>query len=185
MTLPVAEDLPHPPEVGRYYQVKVVYVQRTIGYEPSLSRMWWPVHGAAHSDAEIEGAGVHRHYHLFVPFLSDHQLDGLRSGDGCGAEYGLVAIHANPSTEHIANTFSDEKWVRRRCRRSWTAYPYEVTGAARVRARIAYAHKPLPKDCMVCPHRGMNLAMVPPDAQGVVTCPGHGLRWHLATGAPA
>jgi hypothetical protein len=176
-----AEELSHPPVSGKRYLVKLVYVPRTIGW--ARDRLWWPVHGPAHTDVEIGGGGAYRHYHLFIPFLTDAQLDGVSAHALWGQEYGMLAVEARANTGHADNAFTAEKWGPKVCRREWTPYPYEAT--ANMRAAIAYSHKPLHPGCKVCPHRGMNLAMVPADASGVVTCPGHGLRWHLATGAPA
>lgn len=35
---------------------------------------------------------------------------------------------------------------------------------------------------MICPHRGYDLSSVPPDDDGIVECPLHGLRWCVRTG---
>lgn len=39
--------------------------------------------------------------------------------------------------------------------------------------------------CRRCPHRGFDLRQVPQDESGVITCPGHGLRFRADTGEPA
>jgi hypothetical protein len=36
--------------------------------------------------------------------------------------------------------------------------------------------------CLKCPHQRFNLGSLQPDAEGVLTCPGHGLRWNKDTG---
>lgn len=170
MSLQIAEHLSRPPEVGRRYLVKVV--KAGIGF--SRRGLWWPVHGPEHTDLEIGGAGFYRHYHLFIPFLTDYQVDGLLYG-----QYGSVAIGEGS----FRNSFVEEKWMARTCARLWPSFPWKET--EQMRTAIAAYHKPLHPSCRTCPHRGINLALVPPDAEGRITCPGHGLRWHAATGEPA
>lgn len=68
---------------------------------------------------------------------------------------------------------------RARCHREFSRWPSEhapwfaALHAAHVRQRLSR--------CLKCPHRGIDLSSIAPDATGHVTCPGHGLRWHVPT----
>ena len=44
-----------------------------------------------------------------------------------------------------------------------------------------YSDKQL-KENRICPHRGADLSTFTPDADGCITCPLHGLKWHVETG---
>lgn len=72
---------------------------------------------------------------------------------------------------------------RMKCVREFPTYPLKLLSGPRgwlPKLEAAYADCKL-KPGMVCPHRGIPLADVPA-VDGIVTCPGHGLRWNVATG---
>ena len=70
---------------------------------------------------------------------------------------------------------------RRKCKRAAPVWP-DWLGAAKRESLEASMEGVCLKADMICPHRGADLSGIPPDAQGNVQCPLHGLKWHVATG---
>lgn len=192
--LQMAEDLDHPPEVGRFYLVRCVLVR----HYGCLSDSWIPILGSLHIDQELSDVAAKPHYHVFVPFLAHSIMRAFgaygdsryRQAVGAGAIYAR-AVHTeaefvstvNPRNPLGTNTFRPDSECTRRvkCKREWPAFP-ELFVAVTA-PRLARHNCPL-KPSMICPHRGMNLKLVKPDERGIITCPGHGLQWWVATGDP-
>ena len=59
------------------------------------------------------------------------------------------------------------------------------THEARYMDRLEQQYKGLRVENGRCPHQGIDLRGIEPDAQGFVRCPGHGLRWCPKTGEMA
>lgn len=178
------DDLTSPPVVGRTYLARCVFVPERIG--ASRRGLWWPVHGAAHTDAEIGTPG--KHYHLAMPLLGVHQAESLAEHDPMGIDlawgYAMPVFVAGTSTasgETVGNAFTAERVFPRRCRRPWPEYP--AVAAQAITATLERLYPQALPSSMRCPHRGINLAAVPA-RDGVITCPGHGLSWCAATGLP-
>ncbi len=157
-------------EIGKWYRVPCVF-----GKVYSMER-WWPVMGPKHEDAEFIQF-PQQHYHIDWRFVPKR----------CMPITPTFAL-AVPLTE----TTPTDAWYprnanlgkpeprRAKCIRE-TPSPYPRGRATWLpRLEAAYTGCKL-KPGMVCPHRGIPLESIPAIA-GVVTCPGHGLRWNVATG---
>lgn len=185
MGVPVAEDLSHPPEVGKRYLVRVVRVAGQTWF--ARIGTWVSVYGSVHSDPEIGRGASYPHYHLFIPFLPEKtvRIAKLHERDSFYLLNPGASLFAQPlypkGDVGRSNWFDAERMAILKCKRAWPEFPtFRLPGAAKDLARYAV---PL-RDCWRCPHRGFNLRLVSPDANGVITCPGHGLRWHAASGLP-
>ena len=177
-------DLREPPVVGRYYLV------------PCIRWKWhgmvadWPVNGPLHHDRE--GIGFDPvHYHIDGRFLTAKQARlAFRR------ESWMVAppINANPLCNlYGAGPYTSGMPVRptlqrRRCSRA--SYAFEVpehrTEAWGLKDRYG---SPATAICRkdgrkLCPHRKVDLSQFLPDADGIVTCPLHGLRVKVALSDP-
>lgn len=172
--IPDVQTLEAPPVPGRFYRVPCV---RRAFYD---SRVWWPVVGPLHADAEL---GIdYDHLHFDVRFLSDPFL--RKWVDWPDVERLGVADRPNAAMVRIqANRAVVTREVRvRRCWRTMPSFPTappEKKKSPRFRA-LEEAHRDA-KLCKVCPHRGMR-AIDMPIVDGVRVCHGHGLGWDVQTG---
>ncbi len=77
-----------------------------------------------------------------------------------------------PETLHPQEVF----WRRRKCYRNNICFP----------ERFCPILEPEFAQCRLtkgkCPHKNIPLVGLEPDSDGNVICPGHGLKWNLATG---
>lgn len=178
-------DLDGPPTVGKLYLVPAVLMARFFG-KPEI---WWPVVGPMHTDVEFFNF-QRPHYHVDVRFLTTRhrrQIGGGNRFTDCpfgaalavpvSASYALNSPDAPPPPEPVLRGMQ--------CRRLGVAYPYAKT--VQVAAlNEAYRHDRARRNAaghLICPHRGARIDQLPPDANGIVTCPLHGLRINLRTGA--
>lgn len=144
---------------------------------------WYPVLGLAHADNEYIHASAHFHFDVrFFP-ADFFPLTKLSYSE-------LVVVAATPQEMMVKVHFTHDDdreamvvWRNAICQRempdfpAWTApwYPALVAG---------YKNKQvLPGQR--CPHQGTCLTGLPQSDEGVVMCPGHGLRWNLKTGRAA
>lgn len=169
------EDLQVPPIVGRYYLVPCVAI---VVADFGWSRGFWPVIGPEHEDAKLLNFGQ-RHFHVDARFLSARQLaevnrfrHGVFSNPICTTSWGVGRRLSGWRAPALR---------RRLCQREQPAYPadglperYPQLPAAFAQARVK---------CGRCPHKGLPLSSLPREpGTDIVTCPGHGLRWNLASG---
>lgn len=108
----------------------------------------------------------------------------IRIGDKDNQTDGVIHMrrcHLNPITKdwpaalHFdGETVTPDPWKSRRPVDLPKFWPRRL-GEAYASHRINPAHP-------VCPHRGAPLCGITPDADGIITCPAHGLRWDAATG---
>ena len=155
------------------------------GQKPS----WIPIIGPSHEDREFIRFPM-EHWHVDYRFLPErqrrehnnvfaipvtHVWPDVPDADGSGI----------PLAELAAGKFPLESYLRTMRRRFGVPYP-GYPGPHRAfwlpELQAAYGDEHLGPD-LVCPHRGLPLEGMLPDAEGCVTCPGHGLRWHLESGA--
>ncbi len=171
-------DLKEPPVVGRMYLVPCIEsTHRRLGWSPGL----WPVIGGEHEDKQhLDFA--QRHYHFDARFLSRKQVKEIRE------------CSSNPATALFSRVFCTTAWddsplgdwkapvlVERRCMRGMPDYP--DTGLPRIYPAFPAVYAESKVKCGKCPHRGLPLESLPREpGTNIVTCPGHGLRWDLATG---
>ena len=71
---------------------------------------------------------------------------------------------------------------RRLCHRRMPADAWAPAPAWHSVLTRVYRDRVIDLERPVCPHRGIPLDGLPCTRRGVVTCPGHGLRWNLRTG---
>lgn len=180
------DEMTSPPIIGRYYLVPCVYVDHKIAegrgrwLGPQQERVtepyrqiqtgWWPVIGPRHEDA---GLGFHPyHWHYDMRFLAAWQMqERTRNGND------LVRIFGQPLSDY--GGLIGPEYRRRKCARKMAVTNRLET--LRDALLPHYQEATLKGPCMVCPHRGIPLASLP-TIDGVVTCPGHGLKFYAATG---
>jgi hypothetical protein len=172
--------LREPPVVGRYYLVP------TVEYY-WLGRMSvWPVNGPIHHDREIGFPQLH--YHIDARFLTRQQLAWLDSYDAEWSRYS--SLNGRPMSEIAEQRWSGLKASfrplprrpmlrKRKCimaTYAWTV-PADLTKGLGLEARYPEPKAILKADGReLCPHRKVDLSQFPTDADGLKTCPIHGLR---------
>ncbi len=171
MSVPLLSELREPPIVGRWYMVPVVEQYR---YHDRIDD--WPVIGPLHDDRRFFNF-VPPHYHVDARFVTARQewamgVDDFETVEDVVGRYPL-------STHHWPHMKGRPALARRRCRRSF--YGYSFGDKTEIQAINAAYGAPaaaivLPDGRKLCPHRKADLSQFPVDADGVVTCPLHGLR---------
>lgn len=164
------------PEVGRYYLVPCMYVQKTAFAWWIPDDGWVPVIGPRHEDAEHLNF-PYEHYHIDWRFIPDKQFHRNH-----GREH-----HSSVLSNTGGGTLGDAKPAlkRRACRREMPDFPSLTMRPASIRIRWQAMEREHAcaklKPGNICPHRGINLTpFIKPD--GTVICPGHGLRFDTKTG---
>lgn len=171
-------------EVGKYYKIPCVRVGSVV---PACARKggWIPVLLPWHEDASIIGFPEH-HYHYDPRFLSKRAYREFSYGLVLSRHPGMSGF--SPRIANTSQTLFDGEIVYRRLTYKRPFPPYrlfedragrEMRNGWPSKLETAYAHDHLRNG--VCPHRGINLTTCPV-VYGVVTCPGHGLRWNVETG---
>ncbi len=172
-------ELREPPVVGRRYMVPVVEY-------PYIGKVdLWPTLGPLHHDKGDVGFEP-VHLHLDVRFLSGKQADFIRrkgwrtSVEGMAATAPLNTSHAPPPGKpHLAAL---------RCRVSSWVYspPGRAPWLDKFDARYGKVADPIriKGGRLLCPHRKVDLSSFPPDGDGIVTCPLHGLRVKCGEATP-
>lgn len=168
-----------PYEVGKFYDVQCVYARLHSDIA------WWPVLGEAHRDSEIIGFDP-LHYHVDWRFVSRrlHQRLVEFTLRGAIEEYAVpLMLMPDPGwrVRRIEECFGELKHrhMRLKCKRQFSPYPH---GRAPWMARMSEHHAGSCLKRNVCPHRGYDLSREPV-VDGIVTCPLHGLRFNVDTGA--
>jgi hypothetical protein len=192
-------------EVGREYMVPCVTRLPRWVNGPGLDNDEHivPVLGPAHEDADIIKF-PEEHWHYDLRFLAPEIIDGLMAevervhGKKLGIEpvyddipplprikkklrprYAMLAVIPYLNAAEPFKT----SLRRLRCLRKMPDYPSRIGNTLLPFVRElenAYAqHRK--RDCRTCPHRGTPLNGLP-IRDGVVTCPGHGLRFKVSTG---
>lgn len=180
---PLLSDLREPPVVGRFYMVP------TIRYHWSGQLDDWPVLGVVHHDREHIGF-ERLHYHFDARFLSAHQYEDLRDGSLGLPPLGGLNANVLAEPEHkfwrkrngpIPRQPTLKKLKCRRLIQRWLV----AEQAAKWGLAEAYGNpaEPIrrPDGRLLCPHRKADLSQFEPDADGIVTCPLHGLRVKCAS----
>ena len=171
------------PMVGKFYLVPHIEQIR------ARSSRWLPVLGSWHEDAEDIGF-PYWHYHLDPRFLSDRMLASL-CHLGMPRARGVMVC---PISDH-PDMFDAQRRAlrrtptlrRRMCQREMPEFPKSRENYLPWQKALErrYRHYQVDPCNPICPHRGFNLGMMTPDDQGVVVCPGHGLKWNIVTGTLA
>lgn len=171
MTIPLLSELREPPVPGRFYMVPVIdFVY--FGF-----RGQWPTLGPLHHDREEIGFEP-LHFHVDFRFLHARQvrqIDGIYWG--ASAE---TTVSSAPLNRRDLEIPRQAYLAKRRCRVSgWTYSPPErpkwLEAFDRRFGAVAEPRR-LADGRLLCPHRKVDLSSFAPDAEGIVTCPLHGLR---------
>ena len=186
MGIPRIDDISGPPIVGKFYMVPAILMMRFSW----TKEQWWPVTGPLHTDADPFNFPW-PHYHIDARFLTTRHAQVYLGGNRfteCPYEAHLsVPVSALSSIQNRNPPYIDppEPQLRRmRCARTGTGYPYDISGAVQG-LRKDYAGDAARRNAeghLICPHRGARLDQLVPDAEGVITCPLHGLRFNADTG---
>ena len=153
---------------------------------------WIPVIGPAHDDTEIIRFND-VHLHIDWRFLGPRQRAKVMTLGG-DVPQGIVitVVYPNDGSGPIAmdkalkavdtpnESFLKEK--RKIYHGPFPPYPEEPPPHWLPALSKAYRDATLTPE-QACPHRGTDLSDVEPDDQGRITCPLHGLRWRVDTGA--
>ncbi len=155
--------------IGRFYRVPTV---RARLYQRLRD---WPVIGPQHEDAQFINF-PHQHVHVDWRFVCDADFKFATRAYRPPLAVPLCTGHGTPNMFELPPPMLK----RRVCRREMPQWPLKQLAWLRP-LEDAFAGRCL-KPGLVCPHRGFPLKGLPPDADGVVTCPGHGLSFNAYTG---
>ncbi len=170
-------------ELGKSYRIPFVRSLGSVAAEPG--GRWWPVLEPAHTDAELLPGVNLPHWHIDWRFVSESLFGRTvrwHARHGYVIAYGTVIfVVESPADFAGTNITMMREPVGRVAvmRRALPEFPHLPNTYKKIRG----FHRPLDR-CMRCPHRGIDLSNVAPDEHGVITCPGHGLKWIAATGEP-
>lgn len=132
---------------------------------------WWPILGPRHDDRELV-ATSRPHYHVDWRYVPDRLYRIIRRESNSGVQgVVLLADDSAPVVREFA--------LRREAP---DAQLFECQHIAPWLPKLEASFAGCKLKSLTCPHKGIPLDGVKPDSNGIVTCPGHGLRWHLATG---
>lgn len=172
-------ELTEPPVLGHFYMVP------TVEYQYFRRVRCWPVFLPKHADAEFFNF-ADQHYHIDPRFLSERDFeyccDSRRSP--------LARLQGSPLSrkgirdgEYVHIPHPAVVWRRRRCARLELPYVYARRPEIQALAQ-AYEGQQCKgsKAGWICPHQHYAMGSLTPDAEGVITCPLHGLRILHATG---
>ena len=190
--IPQCRPLPDTPVVRRRYARPCV---RTEWHGGGLK--WIPVVGTVHDDAEHIMADF-LHIHVDFRFLCQRDRQRLLHQTLDEDDSGINPVFIVPISEvvpadiekpitiaeAIRNDHPTEEWLSIRMRPylgPYPTYPRDERIWWHAALTAAYAGSQL-IDGRICPHQGTDLAGIPPDDDGTVTCPLHGLRWCARTG---
>lgn len=162
-------------EVGKFYRVPCVLAHKRF----ACGAGWVPVIGPLHEDAEIINF-QDEHFHIDWRFVTERMLKRAQY-------FGAMSEFTRPIQIRTSKLYGDQDKIvldgpvvkRLLCHREFGTYP-------RRPARWQPVLDAVYRDCklkpgMVCPHKGIPLESVRA-VDGIVTCPGHGLRWNVETG---
>lgn len=188
MSVPILSELREPPVVGCFYMVPVVN-----DYPWHGRRRTWPVLGPMHDDAEFFNFSE-PHYHLDIRFLETRQLPFVRKHAEGALNYAPGDVRFDGDLESAAVLIypvvsrgdplpkGRPALARRRCQRASFHCPVVDGRISKMRAHYGEPAEPirLADGRKLCPHRKVDLSQFPPDTDGIVTCPLHGLRVRCA-----
>lgn len=185
-------DLSAPPVIGRYYLVP------TVTYDYDGATRAWPVYPSFHEDSEHLNFPW-PHYHFDARFMTALMMRGFKD-DTWGTRTAAERLSAKVLQKDKSGTWSNVRpsveqaaadtvphppivWRRMQCKRETPAYPFGHVRAIQS-IQAAYQGDQCRKNAAgwVCPHRNYPLGSHAPDADGVITCPLHGLRIRAADG---
>lgn len=159
--------------VGQYYRVPVLAVADWQGYTGGV-----PIIGPWHEDAEIIGFAPH-HYHVdwrFAPerlvALVTARRTQWKNGKACSD---ATKLFSRPIEARRIVAGAVPVLRRRKMRRAMPTFP-RATAKQFWLPRLEQAFAGKCAKGGVCPHKGLPLDGLPVRG-GMITCPGHGLRF--------
>ena len=172
------------PVMGQRYLVPCVEITADDikGYCEGMLKGWWPVMGPEHEDARFFDF-PHSHWHFDARFMSARQLRNRAHRSFLLGKIGqqeAVFVLTFPLTNH--GNLRAPELRRKQCLRQMPEWERTLPALPKLERVLLAEGRTLKGNCKVCPHRGFPLASLPVAADGGVTCPGHGLRWHAETG---
>lgn len=182
MTVELLSDLRAPPVVGRFYMVPVIEDFPWYGRVRD-----WPVLGPQHADVEFFNFR-YLHYHIDIRFVveRDFRYMAAHSAPRCHGKSDTYAAALSASAAPLHNMRRPlpkgrPRLMPRQCRREGMGAPivdYVPLIIGEMEARYGSPAEPIRRrdGRLLCPHRKVDLASFPPDAEGIVVCPLHGLR---------
>lgn len=188
MAPPRITHLTSPPIVGRFYLVPTVLYAWNGGKVGA-----WPVFLPKHTDEEHLNFRW-PHYHVDPRFLPSREFGIAANWSRNFPDASPVAVHRgfgtaqrqplmrlDPAGQTIPHP--EPVWAPRRCARSTITYQFGERPTIKA-LRAHYAGKPCKhtRAGWVCPHKNFPLGSIAADAEGVITCPLHGLQIRAADG---
>lgn len=176
------DEMTTPPEPSRFYRVPTVQMPM-FGFLDI-----WPVIGPWHEDREMFGFEPY-HVHLDVRFLTKAQQCFIERWithveRDWVAEAQAMPLHwPQVSTDDGLVSFEEPPEIvyrRKKCQASGYAYRHRGKSAIVRLTESMQGARLGPKQ--ICPHRDLPLGSIAHDSDGVITCPGHGLRWCAESG---
>lgn len=178
-------------EVGKFYRVPCLLTKNRLadGWSTLWNGEWIPVIGPLHrDDGPVEFPWLH--WHVDLRFVSDRVFKEMEIGAPATKSPYAMPLQKHPlgwsptnwrGEEKTGDSFVEGETIMklRKCRRAFPAYP---SRHAFWLPKLHEEFKDVRLKGMVCPHRGIPLDGCPRKGD-VVTCPGHGLRWNVKTGA--
>lgn len=161
--------------IGEFYKVPCVewmYFGR---------KDWWPVIGPRHNDERIIGF-AYDHYHVDYRFLNRSQRAFLDMPLTYARPHAVFTSPLAPmrfSEVPVEAPSAVPTLKRRKCSGEYPVYPHKDAPWKR---KLEEAYECASMKAGVCPHQGVSLSGLQ-IVDGVVTCPLHGLRWKVDTGA--
>ena len=176
------ESLKSPPIVGQTYLVPCVFGHYSYLGKVKDMDQWWPILRPSHEDSKYveqtrtiwkKNIEVEEMYYEADPTMSHHYHIDPR--------FAPASMYTRDEQERQDwhNTVTIEsavEWQELKCVRDMpTQVLYESLGK-----QFVEDHKDKKLKCMRCPHKGMILSSIP-DIDGIITCPGHGLKFDSKT----
>lgn len=168
-------------EIGKVYDVPCVYADNWI----NLYTGWIPVIGPMHEDAEHVNF-PYEHWHIDWRFFSKRMFDKvIMPAHVLLPKYKTPEqyLYAWPVQQKDLNgraiVARPVEQRRMTCKRTFPEFPRH---AAKWIPELECAYAGSQMKNMRCPHRGIPLDGLSV-MDDVVTCPAHGLRWNVKTGA--
>jgi len=140
-----------------------------------------PITGPYHEDKDIIGF-PQAHWHIDWRFVNARDLP-VRFTEKWAEHAGkylfgkVLSTHGHPDGQQMTEVQSGLR--RMKCKRAYPNYP-RVAAFWLPQLEAAYKKCQL-KASLICPHKGIPLGGLEM-RDGIVECPGHGLRWCVSTG---
>lgn len=187
MSAPFLSSLRKPPVVGKFYMVPAVHFV-WCGIEA-----WWPVLGPLHTDREFFNFSS-PHYHVDARFvrkdLAKRASDSMHR-NGIAAQTQRSPLSRNRVPDAVDVPTGRPALRRMKCQMAEVPYLFAHQEAViALRKHHGDGHSKQPAEPikradgrLLCPHRKVDLSTFEPDADGIVTCPLHGLRVRCGSAA--